>query len=69
MKIIDNIKEVDVKQWDLLLLTSSQKSFFQTKNCYDLYNANQPFMTPFLMGVEDNDVLKGIIIGYIQADV
>jgi lipid II:glycine glycyltransferase (peptidoglycan interpeptide bridge formation enzyme) len=68
MKIIDNINGVDLKRWELLLQSSSYKSFFQTKNCYDLYNANQPFMTPFFLGVEDNDVLVGVIIGFIQAD-
>ena len=68
MKIIDNIKDIDSQAWNQLLQSSATKSFFQTQSCYDLYAANKPFMKPFFMGVEDKGLLKGVIVGYIQAD-
>ena len=68
MKIIDNIKDIDTQQWNRLLQSSSTKSFFQTQGCYDLYAANKSFMKPFFMGVEDEGVLKGVIVGFIQSD-
>lgn len=68
MRIVDSIKDLDTKQWDQLLQSSSTKSFFQTRSCYNLYAANESFMKPFFMGVEDGGVLKGVIVGYIQAD-
>ncbi len=68
MRIIDNINDIDFNQWNLLVKLSSTKSFFQTKDCYELYAANSLFMTPFFIGVEEEGMLKGIIVGYIQAD-
>ena len=68
MRLIDNINDVDAQQWDLLLQTSPTKSFFQTLSCYHLYAANKQFMKPFFIGVEDGGQLKGIIVGFIQAD-
>lgn len=68
MKIIDNIKDINDLQWEQLLQTSSTKSFFQTRGCYDLYAANKSFMEPFCLGVEDEGQLKGVIVGFIQAD-
>ncbi len=68
MKIIDNINSIDTNQWNLLLQSSSTRSFFQTNDCYNLYAANTFFMTPFFIGIEEGGVLKGIIVGYIQTD-
>ena len=68
MRIIDNIKDVDIQQWNQLLQSSRTKSFFQTQDCYELYAVNDSFMKPFFMGVEDRGLLKGVIVGYIQAD-
>lgn len=68
MKIIGNIVNIDLQQWKELLHNSRTRSFFQTRECYDLYAANPGFMQPFCFAVEDNDKLKGIIIGYIQRD-
>lgn len=68
MKIIDKVNDVNSQQWEMLLQTSSTKSFFQTKDCYDLYASNPTFMCPFFFAVEDNGLLKGVVIGYIQRD-
>lgn len=68
MRIVENIKDVDTQQWNQLLQASCTKSFFQTLDCYKLYAANKSFMKPFFMGVEDNGLLKGVIVGFIQSD-
>ena len=68
MTIINNINEIDQQQWNTLLLGSRTRSFFQTRECYELYAANPEFMEPICLAVEDIGKLKGIIIGYIQAD-
>ena len=68
MRIINNIDAIDHQQWKLLLMTSKTRSFFQTRECYDLYAANLEFMQPFCVAVEDDGKLKGIVIGYIQRD-
>lgn len=68
MKIINNIDEIDCKQWEALLSSSNTRSFFQTKDCFELYAANPSFMKPFCFAVEEDGILKGVIIGYIQRD-
>lgn len=68
MRIINNISEIDFQQWESLLRTSKTRSFFQTRECYDLYAANPSFMKPFCLAVEDEGLLKGVIIGFIQRD-
>lgn len=68
MKILNNIEQIDAKQWKTLLETSRYRSFFQTRECYDLYAGNGSFMEPFCFAVEESNELKGVVIGYIQRD-
>lgn len=68
MRIIDNIDEIDNRQWKSLLCKSNTRSFFQSRECYDLYAANSRFMQPFCYAVEEDGQLKGVIIGYVQRD-
>lgn len=68
IRIIYHINEIDTQQWESLLLKSKTRSFFQTRECYDLYAANPAFMQPFCFAVEDDGLLKGVNIGYIQRD-
>ena len=68
MKIIDDVDAIDRHQWKSLLMTSKTRSFFQTRACYDLYTANPDFMRAFCFAVEENNSLKGVIIGFIQRD-
>jgi len=68
MKILDSIELIDENQWKSLLEVSKYRSFFQTRECYDLYAANESFMKAFCFAVEDNNELKGVIIGYVESD-
>ena len=65
MKTINNI---DIEQWNKLSRQSIVSNFFQTKECYDFYRSLS-FLEEFCFGVEDNGLLKGVIIGYIQKEV
>lgn len=58
---------IDPVAWKELVANSSTANFFQTKECYDFY-ASLSFLEPFVFGVTDNNVLKGVIVGYIQKD-
>lgn len=68
LQSIIDIKEIDIQQWNDLLKYSKTRSFFQTKECYSLYESNPEFMKPFCVAVVDGGKLEGIIIGYIQRD-
>ncbi len=68
MRIIKDINSIPRPQWEQLLQTSSTSSFFQTRECYDIYSDLPEVFTPFCIAVEENGELKGVIIGYIQKD-
>ena len=68
MKLIYEIDQIDERQWEQLLLTSQTRNFFQTRDCYELYAANSPIMEAFCFAVENNGLLKGVIVGFIQRD-
>ncbi len=68
MRVFKDINDIDKKQWLSLLHTAKTRSFFQTRECYELYAANSAFMQPFCLAIEDEGWLKGVIIGYIQRD-
>lgn len=68
MNIITDIDSISVNQWNRLLMSSPSRSFFQTRECYDLYASNTAFMEPFCLAVEEEEQLKGVIIGYVQRD-
>lgn len=68
MRIISDIDSIPVEQWKNLLKSSPTTSFFQTRECYDLYASNPIFMKPFCMAVEEDEQLKGVIIGFVQSD-
>lgn len=67
IKLYDNMFNIEINQWNSLILNSSSSSFFQTKTYYDFYSS-LPFLDPFIFSVTESDVLKGIIVGYIQKE-
>lgn len=67
IQIYNCIDRLDLYQWNKLTETSSNTSFFQTKECYDFY-ASLSFMEPFVFAVSENNILKGVVVGYIQKD-
>lgn len=67
IQIFNKIEQISIDQWELLLNRSKTASFFQSKECYDFY-ASLSFMHPFVFAVSENDILKGVVVGYIQKD-
>lgn len=59
--------EILKSDWNSLMKMSQYSSFFQSPECYDLYSQISNF-APFVYAVKSNDVLKGLIVGYIQSD-
>ena len=65
--IHSTVSEIDLLQWNELVDKSSTASFFQTPDCYDFYTSLS-FMKPFVYGVSEEGVLKGVVCGYVIAD-
>jgi len=63
----DNVLSIDTKLWKSLLNHSSHRSAFQTPECYAFYESLS-FMKAFVFGVSEDDVLKGVIVGFVIKD-
>ena len=50
-----------------MVQTSSVASWFQTKEAYDFFDGLS-FLEAFAYGVEKDDLLKGVVVGYVQKD-
>lgn len=61
------IEEIDKQQWDNLLKQSNVASFFQSEECFNFYNSLS-FLNPFVYGVSENGILKGIVVGYLISE-
>ena len=56
---------LDPLQWQALVEQSSYATWFQTKEAYAFYAANPNEMKPFAVGVNEDNNLKGLVVGYI----
>ena len=56
--------EIDPQQWQALIDRSPYATWFQTKEAYEFYAANPDEMMPFVLGVEEDGHLAGVIVGY-----
>lgn len=63
----DNIKDIEFGIWNELIFNSSSSTFFQTPQCY-LFYESLSFMKPFVFAVFENNIIKGVIVGYIQQE-
>lgn len=66
-RVIRHIEEIDRSAWKDLLEKSGYRSFFQSVECFELYSA-MSFMEPFVVAVEEDGTLEGLVVGYIQKD-
>ena len=55
---------IDPQQWQALIDRSPYATWFQTKEAYEFYAANPAEMTPFAVGIEEDEHLSGVIVGY-----
>lgn len=67
LSVSDNIEEIDQEKWLELMDNSDTASFFQTKECYDFFSSLD-CVDPFIFGVEENNDLKGVVVGYISKE-
>jgi lipid II:glycine glycyltransferase (peptidoglycan interpeptide bridge formation enzyme) len=56
--------EIDKQQWQALVDRSPYATWFQTKEAYEFYASNHEEMQSFAVGVEENGLLTGVIVGY-----
>lgn len=61
------IETINLESWQQLADNSISANFFQTSLCYEFYKSLS-FLEAFCLGVTENQILKGVIVGYIQKD-
>ena len=64
IQIIDNVKHINVDQWETLISHSSTSSFFQTKSCYDFYKSLS-FFDPFVIMFSVPTAIIGIVLSLL----
>ena len=57
--------DIDPQQWQALIDRSPYATWFQTKEAYEFYASNSKEMTPFAVGVQCDNKLVGVCVGYI----
>lgn len=57
--------EIDPSAWQALVDSSPYATWFQTKEAYEFYAANPVEMKPFAVGINEDNNLKGLVVGYI----
>lgn len=60
--------EIDHAQWQALIDQSPTASWFQTPEAYDFNMSVPSEMMPHAIGVEENGVLKGVVVVYLTKD-
>lgn len=58
---------IDNHQWKELE-NARTANFFQTKECYEFYRSLPHVFTPFVFSVTENQLLKGIVVGYVTKE-
>lgn len=65
-KIIE-IQEIELDAWEGLSNSSPVATWFQTPEAYRFFSSLS-FMETFALGVKNEGVLKGVVVGYVQKD-
>ena len=61
------IDGINKEEWSDLVKSSPVVTWFQTMEAYDFFSSLS-FLEPFAFGVEGENRLKGVAVGYIQRD-
>lgn len=67
-RILNDINEIDINQWDDLVKQSNVATWFQTKIAYQFYESLSQIMIPFVYALQVEGTLKGIVVGYITKE-
>ncbi|MCQ2334450.1 MAG: hypothetical protein MJZ89_01280 [Paludibacteraceae bacterium] len=70
MRILDDISELSVDQWQQLLSVSSTASWFQTPEAYAFYLSLPDIFEPFVIAIDaaDGQSLRAVCVGYITVE-
>lgn len=68
MQLITDIHKVDRSAWNALAQTSATATWFQTPAAYDFFASLPELMTPFFFAVQEEQELKGVVVGYITRE-
>lgn len=60
-------QEINTEKWIELTKSSIHTSYFQTYDCYRFFKSLS-FLEPFTFGLEENEDLKVVAVGYIVSD-
>lgn len=67
MNTITNAKDMNQSQWDALVKASPTATWFQTREAFGFFDSLS-FMEAFVVAVETDRKLKGVVVGYVQSD-
>lgn len=60
--------EINREEWSTLVRESATGTWFQTPEAYDFFASQPALFKPFAIGIARDGRMKGICVGYIQAD-
>ena len=67
MNVLSNCENVNQAQWEALIKASPTSTWFQTREAFGFFGSLS-FMESFVVAVETDGFLKGLVVGYIQKD-
>ena len=67
-RILNDVNEIDVNQWDDVIKQSNVATWFQTKIAYKFYESLPNIMIPFVIALAKENVLRGLVVGYITQE-
>ncbi len=68
MNVLLKYSDIDLQQWQLLTNSSPVASWFQTPEAYEFFSSLPEIMQPFVIAVEKEKMLKGLVIGYVTKE-
>lgn len=67
MRILE-LNDIDRGEWGALVAASATGTWFQTPEAYDFFASMPELFKPFVFGLENDGVLRGICCGYITVE-
>lgn len=68
MNILTKYDDIDRSMWRDLVAKSKTSTWFQTPEAYEFYASLPNLFKPFIVSVENDDVLKCLVVGYITQE-
>lgn len=61
-------KDIDRVKWNALVQSSATGTWFQTPEAFDFFALQPELFKPFAFGIENDDVLSGVCVGYVTVE-